>query len=486
MGRLWKGVDAALQTQDVQWSISRIELSNLASIQSHERLGARHIATGVFLVLGTVQLSLFSKAPYIHLGIKARHQPELMLQPPLTKMAPEDIRITSCALVIGVDSHGLAVARALHDGGVTVYAIEKNSHPPGSYSNIVRQTFWAADFDDSTLLRTLVETRAKLSGYESVALFAINDRHVELIGNNLAQLQPLYKISWSNCSDKILALQPKDALETRSRQQGLNYPKSVLFDATGQPHRAQGMRFPVIIKPVRPLSSFKTHIASNLAELEALLLAHPQDLPILGQEYIDGDDQQLFFGALMLDSGHVLHGMAGRKIASYPPARGQTTVAETTENTEVLRLTKLFFEGLNLSGPVSLELKRDPEGNLWVIEPTVGRTDFWVQLCISAGFNQPLMEYQLLLGRTPSQPPLTQPCVWYDSERDPFAYPALCWKHKTLRPRGKRQVFAYWRYDDWRPAIVAIYRLLTGKVWHRLRRLRRHATSTQKAPHQEK
>ncbi|MEO6322303.1 MAG: hypothetical protein ABIR56_16560 [Polaromonas sp.] len=82
LGRLWKGVDAALCTQCIRWSVSRISLFNASSIQTHERLGAIHLATGVFVVLGPVQLSLFSKAPYAHFGVRTLQRPVIHLQPP--------------------------------------------------------------------------------------------------------------------------------------------------------------------------------------------------------------------------------------------------------------------------------------------------------------------------------------------------------------------------------------------------------------------
>jgi hypothetical protein len=119
---------------------------------------------------------------------------------------------------------------------------------------------------------------------------------------------------------------------------------------------------------------------------------------------------------------------------------------------------------MDLSGPVSLELKRDPAGHHWVIEPTVARTDFWALLCIGAGFNQPLMEYQLALGlrATPAGPP--RHCVWYDTERDPLAWLRLCWQERTLRPRGGRQLFTYWQRDDARPTCRALGRLLSRQA----------------------
>ena len=83
----------------------------------------------------------------------------------------------------------------------------------------------------------------------------------------------------------------------------------------------------------------------------------------------------------------------------------------------------------------------------------LGRTDFWAGLCIGAGFNQPLMEYQLATGQAVTVPDAINGCVWYDSERDPLAYPRLAIRHRSLRPLHLRQVFSYLDRGDMRPML---------------------------------
>jgi predicted ATP-grasp superfamily ATP-dependent carboligase len=229
-----------------------------------------------------------------------------------------------------------------------------------------------------------------------------------------------------------------------------------------------GFRQPLILKPVQPLSSFKTHIVHSLAEARAFVAGKLHDLPLLCQEYIEGGDEALHFGELLLDHGRPLFGMTGRKVLSHPPGQGQATVAETHADAEVLRLTERFFAGSNLSGPAALELKRDPQGGFWVIEPTIGRTEFLVELCIAAGFNQPWMEFELACGRPVEPPARLVERVWYDTERDPLAYLRLCRQHRSLAPRGKAPVFPYWGHGDvgpWRRAMAQAVR----DRWSRLR-----------------
>lgn len=360
--------------------------------------------------------------------------------------------MNSAALVIGLCSHGLSVARALRRQKVDVYALEKNLALPGAATNAVQRLFTVKDFSDAELLPALVAIRAQLAQYDQVVLFPTNDNHVRLVGEQFERLRPHYLLSWSGCIPEVLRLQKKSELAATSVARGLQYPKSAVIGALGDAADAvAGLRYPMIIKPVRPLSSFKTRLAASEAELLGALAEYEADLPILAQEYIAGGDDCLYFGALVLDAGRLVQGMVGRKLASHPPAQGQTTCAEVVLEPQVLALTGQFFDGSRLSGPVSLELKKGPDGSFWVIEPTVGRTDFWSELCIAAGFNQPWQEYLLALGQPITPAALALDVAWYDAERDTLGYCLQAWRQRSLRPYGKRAVFTYFRYDDTAP-----------------------------------
>lgn len=496
IARLWQAVGRVLHRGAIDWSFSRIDLFNKASVQAHEHLGARHLRSGIFLTLGPLQAALFTcprrwvltwggnRAPVIEMPMPAdapssrlhalphpdpgsAARPAKRAAPPDEPTAMSGTQSGAAAVVLGLDSHGLAVARALADGGVTVYALEKDLNQPGVLSNRVRRVFPVQDYAAEHLIPDLLAARQALSQHAKVALLAINDRQVEAIARHLPELQSAYCIAWADLAAQILMLQDKNELQAVCERQGLLYPRSVTFHTVDDSAMAAGMHYPLIIKPVRPLSSFKTLLARDADELRLHLKAYGHDLPILCQEYVPGDDRQIYFGALMLDRGRVTGALAGRKIASYPPARGQTTIAETVDEPEVLRLTEQFFAGLGLSGPVSLELKRGPDGRYWVIEPTVGRTDFWAELCISAGFNQPLMEYQLAIGQPLQAPPALADRLWFDTERDPMAWLALSRSAKSLRPMGKKPAFPYFGHRDGRPAMRSV-RKLTRLAFQRL------------------
>ncbi len=116
--------------------------------------------------------------------------------------------------------------------------------------------------------------------------------------------------------------------------------------------------------------------------------------------------------------------LTSRKLAASPPGLGQGTIFTTERNAEIEDLTRQFLKGLDLSGPVALEFKRDNRGQYWMIEPNVGRTEYCVDLAIQSGINLPWIEYCQATGRTVGEEfrVLRQDRTWFDTDKDPLCY----------------------------------------------------------------
>lgn len=80
--QLWDAANDYLRGYGYRWSASRISAFNPVSLASHRRLGAIDLSTGVFLVLGTAQLALFTCRPYFHLSLGTGSRPKLRFHPP--------------------------------------------------------------------------------------------------------------------------------------------------------------------------------------------------------------------------------------------------------------------------------------------------------------------------------------------------------------------------------------------------------------------
>jgi hypothetical protein len=80
--QLWDAANEYLRELGRRWTISRISAFNAASLRSHQRLGLTRLHTGYFLVLGPVQISLFSCRPYVHVATHGSRGPELVFTAP--------------------------------------------------------------------------------------------------------------------------------------------------------------------------------------------------------------------------------------------------------------------------------------------------------------------------------------------------------------------------------------------------------------------
>ncbi|MEH6648946.1 MAG: GNAT family N-acetyltransferase [Motiliproteus sp.] len=378
-----------------------------------------------------------------------------------------------CALVVGLCSHGLAVTRSLRKQGVEVHALEANPGIPGALTNSA-QIHLVASIKHDSLIDDLLAFRTRIPAHRRIILFPTNDNNVRVIAKHIDRLSGGFVVSWGDSADTVQRYLQKNNIEQRCRDVGLNYPASVVLQQKDDLLLKAGeLRPPFIIKPSNPQSGFKAIKCTSIPELETVVESYPQDYPFLVQEWVSGTDKDLFFCALYLDQGSILTRFVGNKLESYPPALGQTTVAITADEPETEVLTEKFFDGLKMSGPVSMEFKRDSDGNFWVIEPTVGRTDFWVGLCIRGGCDLPFIEYVQAAGLEYSTVrDKTLPAIWFDSERDVLAPVKYLAQFAPGLSTQRLPTFSFFSYEDLRPFIRSSFKAqarVTKSVANRLR-----------------
>ena len=379
------------------------------------------------------------------------------------------------ALVIGMSIQGLAVARALALNGVTVHALEQSPQAPGTHTRYAT-LHYATGINSDRLVDILLALRPRLPSAKPVVLFPGSDNMVRAIANGWERLAPHYALSWHECRDLVLYLQNKDHLESLCDEKGIAYPKSVLVTADADLENVFAkLAFPLLVKPIRPLSGFKALKIEARHEIHDLLAHHRADLPYLVQEWIDGDEKQLLFCTMYMHHGTPLCHFTGRKLRSRPRGLGMGTVVESCDDDEVLRAARAFVQGLPLSGPIAVEFKRDPAGRYWLIEPNVGRTEYSVDLIIQNGINLPLIEYWSAQGFDVRVPTHRRPVMWFDSERDTLAYPRLCLESGALKPAGKHPVFPYLGHGDPGPFLQATRNRLLHPIQSVANRLRRLA-----------
>lgn len=378
---------------------------------------------------------------------------------------------TPGAIVVGLCAHGVGMVRSLHRAGVRVIALEANDTLPGVRTRCAEVRI-VPDINDEGLIDALVKLAQDQPERRGDVLMLTNDKMVEVVGKHAELLSAHFKLSWAHAATRLLPLLAKDQIEARCKAVGLNYPASLLlarFDDASQ--MLAQLTFPVIAKPTRPVSAFKTQVSASVDAFMAARARMESSMPLLVQEFIPGDDSAIRFGALYLDHGRVLARFEGRKLRSRP--MGHTTIAVSEPDDEVHALACQFFEGLELSGPVSLELKRDPAGNYWVIEPTVGRTDFWAGLCAANGVDLTQIEYAAMSEQPLHGRAQRKTHFWINGERDPGA---LAWlmTHAPALLFTRRLQGVFFSLGDGRPWVTSMGRFLgalPGRAVSRILRL---------------
>lgn len=371
-------------------------------------------------------------------------------------------------VVVGLCSHGLATCRALTRNGVVVHALEANPDLPGMRTRYARIHRVPA-INGRGVVESLLGVRPQIPSDDKPVLLLMNDNMIREIAQRWPELEPYYRLSWAPCRAEVIRLTDKATLEQRCRETGLNYPRTWTINSAADLERlpsAPGVQF--IVKPALPLGGFKAKRCSSVNDVRALVEKFGASLPFLTQEWIPGDDRRIQFSALYFEKGEVLARFDGRKIESLPPALGQAIVVEGYHDDEVFASSLRFFAGLDLSGPASLELKRAPDGSLWVIEPTIGRTDTHFQAWLANGINAALVEYCSVLALPrPTLKPSTGK-IWFDTERDP-----LCFL-RYARSAGfgnalQSAEFPYMGFGDPAPFVRATYLMFRDFIRRRLR-----------------
>jgi predicted ATP-grasp superfamily ATP-dependent carboligase len=377
------------------------------------------------------------------------------------------------AVVVGLCAHGLAIVRSLARRGVRVHALEARPFVPGVRTRLA-QVHLVGDINGPALVDHLRELRPRLDGPGKPVLLLANDNMVRQVAERISELQGLYALSWAASAPTVLELLSKANLEARCAKVGADYPQSVLLRGPEELAAVQErIGLPCIVKPVRPLSPFKVRRVADARELEELVSRFESALPFLVQQWVPGDDRSLRFCALYLDRGEVRARFEGRKLRSFPPALGGATAADACPDDTVYRETLRFFSGLGLSGPVSLEVKLGPDGRPWVIEPTVGRTDYWLPVCTANGVDLPWIEYLHQAKEPVPASAATDEAIWLDTERDPLSVLTCAGAWTRALVRGKRVVLPYFGHGDGRPfraSLGTFVRGNTARAWGFFRR----------------
>ena len=303
------------------------------------------------------------------------------------------------AIVLGGDVNGLGVARSLGKAGVPLLLLDTDLTRPSMRTRYGRKMAVPALSGDA-----LLDFLDGLSGIFATkpVLFATQEASVATLSAAYARVRAHYALALPDHA-LVGALLDKKGFQARAEALGFAVPKSRFLSRGGDEHVFDELRFPCVLKPTTKDEAYARQFAKAYRierQEDAIALWRKMQSVIdhaIIQEWIEGADSDVYFCLQYRPpSGGPATSFCGRKTLQWPPQVGGTAtcIPAPEEAAWLTDETNAFFGKVGFVGLCSMEYKRDRiTGTFYMIEPTVGRTDYQEEIATLNGVNIPLAAY---------------------------------------------------------------------------------------------
>jgi D-aspartate ligase len=396
--------------------------------------------------------------------------------------------------------HGaVGIARSLGRLGVPVYAIVEDRYTPLAMCRHMTGAFVGSK-DSNAFLKYVGAIGESIN--RPTILLPTDDNAAVFVAEHEKVLSRWYL--FPNLAAQLpRQLADKASLYSLCRRVGIPCPEHALPTSIDQVHEFIGRAtFPVVVKAAehsrRLNNGYSSFIVGSAEEL--LALWGPEDScrgpSMLFQEYIPGEDW-IFHGYRNAETGCFV-GFTGKKLRSYPPFAGPTTLGVSIQNEPLIRRTEVMLRAIGYSGVVDIDCRRDERDGRYKIldfNPRVGANFRMFEN--TAGIDVVRALHLDLTGKAVRNSPMIEGRTFIVEIHDLFASLAY-WRHSGLtiqtwrKSLGGTRELAWWSWDDPLPFLAMSTRLLlrvaaraTRTRWEQVKALlhfgRRSGTTCQTA-----
>lgn len=302
---------------------------------------------------------------------------------------------------------GLNLVRALGLGGVPAIVASPRPDWPASTSRFAHGSLLLPALErHEAVLETLLAAGKRLAGAlgRRVPLFYGTDDYLSLILQNHEALAEYFTLIL-NERDVGQALLDKERFEAFCRSRELPVPRTLDWNELGSWYG------PVLVKPKVKIGygdsaifhrlfsgAGKARVFSSGPELAALPLAQQLRDDLLVQEYVRGDDRNLWsFHGYADEDGKLLASFIGRKIRTWPPLTGESSFLELAHDSAFGFVGKHVAARVPLRGVFKIDFKQDAVTGAWRVLEINARFNLWHYLGARNGINLPRVAYDYLV-----------------------------------------------------------------------------------------
>jgi D-aspartate ligase len=365
--------------------------------------------------------------------------------------------------------HGAVhIARSLGRLGVPVYAIVEDRYTPLAMCRHLTGAFvdWTKDTNELLSLASVVGE----SMNRPTILLPTDDNSAIFIAEHAEVLNRWFLFPRPPAGlPRLLA--DKMSLPCLCRKAGISCAEHALPASIDQVHEFVGRAtFPVVVKPAEHSGRLENGKSSYIAQSpeELLALCGPAERfqcpHVILQEYIPGEDW-IFHGYCNPETDCFV-GFTGKKLRSYPPFAGPTTLGVSILNEPLRKQTEAMLRTIGYSGIMDIDCRRDARDGRYKLldfNPRVGANFRMFEDCNGIDVVRAL--HLDLTGRSVRSSPMIEGRTFIVEFYDLFAGFAYLRRGRlTLRSwwqslAGRREL-AWWSWDDPLPFFVVAARLL--------------------------
>ena len=297
------------------------------------------------------------------------------------------------AVVLDIDTiTGLNVVRSLFEENITVIGLSNGGTLAFAKTRMCKVKIIPKSSQGDIL--TYLINFSKLFSSRPV-LFLTADNYVIELSKHKNLIQKYFLINLLK-NEVMENLMYKTNLHDFAKGLNVNQPKTVSIRLDNISNSVlENMNFPVIVKPNERTPQWEKYFykviklnrISDFYDKVDIFFKHADE--IIVQEYIEGDDSDLYFFIGYYNSkSEPLISFVGKKIRQWVPEYGTTASAEKKFNKFIHDESLRIFKAIDLVGYGSIEFKFDKKRNdFFLMEPTIGRFNQQFYLATANGFN---------------------------------------------------------------------------------------------------
>jgi predicted ATP-grasp superfamily ATP-dependent carboligase len=308
-------------------------------------------------------------------------------------------------VVLVLDSNqrsALAATRSLGEYGLAVANGDTTEKTLAGASNCSREQFVYPDPRRQPEEFVSV-IRDKVASLKDVTLLPVTDLTTNIILRNRDKLLHA-KIPFGDV-EVFDSLTNKSRLLELARKNDLTVPESELLTSTSAAaDKGRRLGYPLVVKPTcseyfsdGTWKNSQVSIVDSEPEMLSCLKSNFEAgiQAVLLQEFIPGHGAGIF---ALYDQGKAVGFYAHHRVREKPPSGGVSVVSESVAPDEsILESSKKLLDSAGWHGAAMIEFRRSHSGKQYVMEVN-GRLWGSLQLGISAGFDVPVLLYQVQAG----------------------------------------------------------------------------------------